>query len=54
MVFLRKKIIKGRAYYYLVKSVREGDKVKQKCIRYLGKPEDFIKEELLDSAKKDR
>lgn len=34
--FVRVKYIHGRPYYYLVKSTREGGKVKQKVIRYLG------------------
>lgn len=37
MTFIRKKIIKGQTYYYKVKSVREGDKVRQEVIEYLGK-----------------
>jgi hypothetical protein len=36
LAFVRKKTIKGRNYYYLVKSVREGSKVRQKVIKYLG------------------
>jgi len=34
--FVRVKYIHGRPYYYLVKSIRVGGKVKQKVIRYLG------------------
>ena len=34
--FIRVKYIKGRPYYYLVKSIREGGKVKQKVLKYLG------------------
>ncbi len=34
--FIRVKYINGRPYYYLVRSVREGNKVKQKVIKYLG------------------
>lgn len=34
--FIRKKMIAGRPYYYLVKSIRVGGKVKQKVIKYLG------------------
>lgn len=37
MSFVRSKEIKGHTYYYLVESVREGKKVRQKHIRYLGK-----------------
>lgn len=36
MVFIRKKKVKGKGYYYLVRSVRTGDKVR-KIERYLGK-----------------
>ncbi len=36
MVFIREKRIKGKAYYYLVKSVREHAGVRQKIIQYLG------------------
>ena len=34
--FVRVKYIHGRPYYYLVKSIRVGGKVKQKVIQYLG------------------
>lgn len=34
--FIRQKIIHGRPYWYLVKSIREGGKVKQNIIKYLG------------------
>ena len=34
--FIRVKYIAGRPYYYLVRSVREGGKVKQKVVKYLG------------------
>ena len=33
----------NRTYYYIVESVREGDKVKQKVILYLGKAETVLK-----------
>jgi hypothetical protein len=36
-VYVRYKIIKGHLYYYLVKGVREGGKVRQKVVKYLGK-----------------
>ncbi len=35
-MFIRAKTIKGKNYYYLVENKREGEKVKQKVIRYLG------------------
>ncbi|MAG61862.1 glycine--tRNA ligase [Candidatus Pacearchaeota archaeon] len=37
MAFIVKKKISGREYYYLQKSIREGDKVKSKVVAYLGK-----------------
>lgn len=36
MVYVRGKKIKGQTYYYLVKSVREGDRVRQVSLEYLG------------------
>jgi len=36
MAFVRTKRIKNRTYYYLVESRREGNRVKQKVIKYLG------------------
>jgi hypothetical protein len=36
MAFVRTKRIKNRTYYYLVESRREGKKVRQKVIKYLG------------------
>jgi len=36
MVFIRSKKIKGNTYYYLVRSVREGSRVKQITLDYLG------------------
>ena len=36
MAFVRTKKIKNKTYYYLVESRREGGKVKQKVIKYLG------------------
>jgi hypothetical protein len=36
-LYIRPKVIKGHTYYYLVKSVREGAKVRQRVIKYLGK-----------------
>jgi len=37
MAFIRVKNVNGTNYYYLVESVREDGKVKQKLIRYFGK-----------------
>ena len=36
MAFIRSKRIGNRVYYYLVESKREGKKVRQKVIKYLG------------------
>jgi len=36
MAFVRTKRIKNRTYYYLVESRREGKRVRQKVIKYLG------------------
>lgn len=37
MTYVRSKTIKGHKYWYLVESRREGHKVRQKHIRYMGK-----------------
>jgi len=44
MSFIRTKTVKGVNYYYLVESVREGGKVKQKILQYFGTtpPKDFV------------
>jgi hypothetical protein len=36
MVYVRSKKIKGLTYYYLVKSVREGERIRQVSLEYLG------------------
>jgi hypothetical protein len=36
MAFVRTKRIKNKTYYYLVESRREGNKVRQRVIKYLG------------------
>ena len=36
MSYIRKKIVKGKEYWYLCKSVREGSKVRQEIIKYIG------------------
>lgn len=36
MAYLRAKKFNGRTYYYLVEGHREGKKVKQKVLKYLG------------------
>ncbi|MFH0861398.1 MAG: hypothetical protein V1875_00065 [Candidatus Altiarchaeota archaeon] len=35
-MFVRKKVINGRGYFYLVRSVRKGDRIRQECLEYLG------------------
>ena len=35
-MYVRKKVIKGHTYYYLVRGERHGKKVKQKVVQYLG------------------
>jgi hypothetical protein len=44
MSFIRTKTVKGNPYYYLVKSVREGKKVKQEIVQYFGTtlPPDYV------------
>lgn len=37
MAYIRHKVIKGHVYYYLVEGRREGDRVRQKVLKYLGK-----------------
>lgn len=36
MAYIRTKTIKGREYRYLVRGIRDGKRVRQKVIRYLG------------------
>lgn len=43
MVFIRKKIKNGNTYYYIVENKREGDKVHQKVLYYIGTIETLIK-----------
>jgi hypothetical protein len=43
-MFVRKKTIKGRQYYYLVRSVRCGQSVRQECLEYLGPQAPGIKQ----------
>jgi len=42
--FRRKKDDKARTYYYLVEAKREGNKVLQKVIRYLGTADSIVKD----------
>lgn len=36
MAFIRTKNIRGKTFYYLVQNHREGKKVRQKVLKYLG------------------
>jgi hypothetical protein len=36
MMFVRRKKVRGREYYYLVRSVRDGNTVRQEHLEYLG------------------
>jgi hypothetical protein len=47
MAFIRTKTIKGHTYYYLVKNVRQGRKVRQKHVMYLGKNPTLAMQKLL-------
>jgi len=43
MAFIRKKIIRGRPYYYVVESKLDKGKVKQKVIYYIGTADTLLK-----------
>jgi hypothetical protein len=38
VAYIRRKTINGKTYPYLVKSVREGKRVRQVFVRYIGNP----------------
>ena len=42
MTFIRKKRIKGRPYYYIVKSWKKDGRVKQKVLYYIGTAERLL------------
>ena len=42
-MFIRANKRKGRVYYYIVKSIREGNRVQQKVIAYLGTAKTLLK-----------
>jgi len=44
MVYVREKKVKGRTYYYLVKSVRNGPRVNQVNLEYLGSVKPSVKD----------
>ncbi len=46
MAFIRTKTINGSKYYYLVENRREGKKVVQKVLKYIGKAENLLDETL--------
>ena len=43
MVFIRKKVRRGNTYYYIVENKREGNKVYQKVLYYIGTIKTLIK-----------
>jgi len=43
MAFIRKKIIRGKPYYYVVESKLDRGKVKQKVIYYIGTADTLLK-----------
>ena len=47
MVYIRTKTVKGHKYQYLVESKREGSKVRQKHIKYIGKDGEPIPQDKL-------
>ena len=53
-MFVRKKIIYGKTYYYLVENYREGNKVKQRVLKYIGdrKPTPDELEKMIKGVKK--
>jgi len=42
-MFLRSKKIQGHTYYYLVETIVEKGKIKQKVVKYLGTAENILK-----------
>ncbi len=43
MAFIRKKIVRGRPYYYIVESKLVNGKVKQRIIFYIGTADNLLK-----------
>jgi len=43
MAYVRKKKVKGYAYYYVVEGVYIKGKLKQKIVRYLGSVENILR-----------
>lgn len=44
MVYIRAKTVRGRTYYYLVKSVRDGGSVRQIVLKYMGREKPSVEE----------
>ena len=51
-MFLREKLSKGHSYLYLVESVREGGRVRQRVIRALGRKEALLASPELNSFRR--
>ncbi len=54
MVFIVKKNIRGKEYYYLRESRREGDKVKSICLGYLGKTQEEAEKKMKKMLKREK
>ena len=42
MTYVRAKKINGKTYFYLVKSIRINGKIRQKVVKYIGKPKNIV------------
>lgn len=51
MAFIRRKKVKGKTYYYIVKSYKDKGRVKQKVLMYIGTA-DSLYERLIKLKKK--
>jgi len=51
MTFIRRKKVKGKTYYYIVKSYKDNGKVKQRVLLYIGTA-DSLYEKLIKLKKK--
>jgi len=43
MTFIRRKKVKGKTYYYIVKSYKDKGRVKQKVLCYIGTADNLLK-----------
>jgi len=43
MAFIRRKKVKGKTYYYVVKSYKDKGKVKQKVLYYIGTADNLLR-----------